>query len=138
MSGQTLWGPVCVPSFWRICSSRAGGVEAAGVAVTSGGGMNLRREKFLALMDAVDRGEVATVVVAHKNRLARFGFELREHVAARSGCEIIVAKQEATSPQHELLEDLLAVLPTLSCRLYGMRRYEKELEGADLTAGDDR
>ncbi|HEY2673702.1 MAG TPA: IS607 family transposase, partial [Rugosimonospora sp.] len=45
-----------------------------------GGGMNLRREKFLALMDAVDRGEIATLVVAHKDRLARFGFEYLEHV----------------------------------------------------------
>lgn len=44
-----------------------------------GGGMNLRRKKFLALMDAVDRGEIATLVVAHKDRLARFGFEYLEH-----------------------------------------------------------
>ncbi|MEV0809213.1 IS607 family transposase [Micromonospora sp. NPDC050200] len=103
-----------------------------------GGGMDLRREKFLALMDAVDRGEVATLVVAHKDRLARFGFDFLEHVAARNGCEIIVANQESLSPRQELVEDLLAVVHAFSCRLYGLRRYEKELEGADLTVAGGR
>ncbi|SCL34838.1 Resolvase, N terminal domain [Micromonospora rhizosphaerae] len=97
-----------------------------------------RRKKFLALMDAVDRGEVGTLVVAHKDRLARFGFDFLEHVAARGGCEIVVANQESLSPQQELVEDLLAIVHTFSCRLYGLRRYLKELKGADLTVGDDR
>ncbi|MEU5939535.1 IS607 family transposase [Micromonospora sp. NPDC047548] len=103
-----------------------------------GGGMNLRRKKFLALMDAVDRGEVATLVVAHQDRLARFGFDLLEHLAARGGCEIVVANQESLSPQQELVEDLLAVVHTFSCRLDGLRRYEKELKRADLTMEGDR
>ncbi len=93
-----------------------------------GGGMNLRRKKFLAVMDAVDRGEVATLVVAHKDRLARFGFDYLEHVAVRNGCEIVVANQESLSPQQELVEDLLAIIHTFSCRLYGLRRYEKTLK----------
>ena len=45
--------------------------------------MNLRREKFLAVMDAVESGDVATLVVAHKDRLVRFGFDYIEHVAGR-------------------------------------------------------
>jgi putative resolvase len=32
------------------------------------------------------------------------------------------------SPQQELMEDLMAVIHTFSCRLYGMRKYKKELE----------
>src|SRR3954471_5334123 len=103
-----------------------------------GGGMDLRRKKFLALMDAVDRGEIAMLVVAHQDRLARFGFDLVEHLAARGGCEIVVANQESLSPQQELVEDFLAVVRTFSRRLDGLRRYEKELKGADLTVGDDR
>jgi len=34
-----------------------------------GGGMNLTRRKFLNVMDAVDRADIATVVVAHKDRI---------------------------------------------------------------------
>ncbi len=63
------------------------------------GGMSPRRGEFLAVMDAVERGEVATLMVAHRDwlgdRPARFGFDFLEHVATRHGCEILVADQEA-------------------------------------------
>lgn len=94
----------------------------------TGGGMNLRRKKFLALMDDIERGLVSALVVAHKDRLARFGFDYLEHVAARNGCEIVVASQVSLSPQQELVEDLLAIVHAFSCRLYGLRRYEKTLK----------
>ena len=101
-----------------------------------GGGMNLRRTKFVALMDAVDRGDVGTIVVAHRDRLARFGFDFLEHVANRDGCDIIVANQESLSPRQELVEDLLAIVDTFSGRLHGLRRYEKALK--DELAGGGR
>ena len=50
-----------------------------------GGGMDLGRRRFLAVMDAVERAEVATLVVAHRDQPARFGFDFLEHVAARHG-----------------------------------------------------
>lgn len=93
-----------------------------------GGGMNLRRKKFLALMDRIEGGEIARIVVAHKDRLARFGFDFIEHVATRHGCEIVIANAESLSPRQELVEDLLAIVHTFSCRLYGLRRYEKTLK----------
>lgn len=103
-----------------------------GLAVTEwiseiGGGMNFRRRKFLALLDQVIAGDVSTIVVAHRDRLARFGFELIDWLAAKHGCRIIVANQETLSPQQELVEDLLAIVHVFSCRLYGLRRYEKQL-----------
>jgi putative resolvase len=70
---------------------------------------------------------VPVLVVAHQDRLARFGFDYLEHVAARNGCEIIVANQVSLSPQQELVEDLLAIVHTFSGRLDGLRRYEQTL-----------
>ncbi|MFF2195741.1 IS607 family transposase [Streptomyces sp. NPDC058157] len=99
-----------------------------------GGGMDLRRKKFLALMDRIEQGEVARLVIAHKDRLARFGFDLVEHIAERHGCEIVIANAESLSPQQELVEDLLAIVHTFSERLHGLRRYEKTLQD-ELTAG---
>ena len=98
-----------------------------------GGGMNLTRPKLLALMCEVKAGKVATLVVAHKDRLARFGFEYLEHEATTAGCEILVANQESLSPQQEMVQDLLAIVHTFSGRLYGLRRYEKSLKSDDLT-----
>lgn len=93
-----------------------------------GGGMDLKRKEFLALMDAIERGEVGTLVIAHKDRLARFGFEYLEHVAAKNGCTILVANQESLSPREEMVRDLLAIMHTFSCRLDGLRGYEKTLK----------
>jgi predicted site-specific integrase-resolvase len=93
-----------------------------------GGGMNLTRRRFLAVMDAIERGEIATLVIAHKDRLARFGFDYLEHVAKKNDCDIVVANQQSLSPDQELVQDLLAVVHTFSCRLDGLRRYEKTLK----------
>ena len=92
-----------------------------------GGGMDLTRPRLLAVMDAVETGQVGTLVVAHRDRLARFGFEYRQHVAAKNGCEILVAHQESLSPRDEMVQDLLGIVDTFSCRLDGLARYEKTL-----------
>jgi len=41
-----------------------------------GGGLNFKRKQFLKLVDAIIAGEVAVLLIAHKDRLARFGFSL--------------------------------------------------------------
>lgn len=93
-----------------------------------GGGLNFKRKKFLALMDAIADGEVKHLIVAHKDRLVRFGFDLIQHLAERQGCKIEVVNQESLSPQEEMTEDLLSIVHTFSCRLYGMRKYTKEVQ----------
>ena len=66
--------------------------------------------------------------VAHKDRLVRFGFDYFEHMANRHNCQIIVANQEKLSPQRELVEDVLAVIQSFSSRLYGLRKYKKQVK----------
>ncbi|CAM5478467.1 hypothetical protein SSTU70S_03256 [Stutzerimonas stutzeri] len=55
-----------------------------------GGGLNFKRKKFLALMDEVGRGEIKALILAHRDRLTRFGYEWFEHyahgMAARFWC----------------------------------------------------
>ena len=102
----------------------------AGVAVDEwiqevGGGMNFKRKQFLALVSRIIAGEIEKVIVAHKDRLVRFGFDLIEYMAHENGCDIDVVNQESLSPQQEMVEDLLAIVHTFSCRLYGMRKYKK-------------
>ena len=40
-----------------------------------GSGLNYKRKRFVQLMEMVERGEISEIVVAHKDRLVRFGFE---------------------------------------------------------------
>jgi excisionase family DNA binding protein len=98
---------------------------AAETITEIGGGMNMSRKKFMQLVLGIISGEIGTIVVAHKDRLARFGFELIHNLADEYGCEIVVANQEQLSPQAEMVEDLMSIIHTFSCRLYGLRKYKK-------------
>jgi predicted site-specific integrase-resolvase len=51
-----------------------------------------------------------------------------DHLARVHGCEIVVVNQESLSPEQEMVEDLLAIVHTFSCRLYGMRKYKKQIK----------
>jgi len=95
-----------------------------------GGGMNFRRKKFLALVERIEQGEVGRLVIAHKDRLVRFGFDFFEWFAGRHGCKIIVANQETLSPQQEMVQDLMSVIHCFSSRLYGLRSYKKKIKEA--------
>jgi putative resolvase len=95
-----------------------------------GGGMNMKRRKFLNLVDAVLEGEVGTVVIAHKDRLMRFGYPLMEHVCERMGCVLLVMNVESLSPEREMVEDLMTIVHCFSSRLYGLRNYRKALKEA--------
>ncbi len=92
-----------------------------------GGGMNMKRRKFLRTMDSVGRREVKVLVIAHKDRLARFGYEWFEHYCKNNGCELMVLNQESLSPEQEMIQDLMTILHCFSSRLYGLRNYKKKL-----------
>jgi putative resolvase len=92
------------------------------------GGLNFKRKKFLSTIFLMLAGELDFIVVAHKDRLCRFAFEFIEELAAANGYEILVANQESTSAQQELVEDLLAVVHCFFCRLYGLRSYIKKVK----------
>ena len=92
-----------------------------------GGGMNFKRSQFLKLIDRICTGEVGRLIVAHKDRLVRFGFDLISHLCESRGCELIVVNQMSLSPEKEMVEDMLAIVHTFSCRLDGMLKYEKSL-----------
>ncbi len=105
----------------------------AGIAVDEwleeiGGGMNFKRKKFLDLMTRIGTGEIKRLIIAHKDRLSRFGFDYFEHYATSNGCEIIVANQQSLSPEQEMIEDLLSIVDCFSSRLYGLRKYKKILK----------
>ena len=115
----------------------------AGIAVDDwiqeiGGGMNFRRKKFLELLDAVLQGKVKHVIVPHKDRLMRFGFDLFEHLATERDCKITVVNQESLSPQREMVEDLMAIVHAFSRRLYGLRKYRKQLREEFRSAQPDK
>ena len=53
-----------------------------------------------------ERGEVSEIVVAHKDRLVRFGFEWFEKFCSDHKCTITVMNAESLSPEEEMTKDL--------------------------------
>ena len=73
------------------------------------------------------------VVVAHKDRLARFGFDLFQWLCEQNRCELLVLNETSLSPEREMVEDLLAILHGFSSRLGGLRKYKAQIkEDSDL------
>ncbi|MEG3968681.1 IS607 family transposase, partial [Microcoleus sp. T2B6] len=64
---------------------------------------------------------------ASKDRLCRFGFDLISWFAERGGCKILVLNNSSLSPEREMVEDILAIIHVFSCRLYGLRKYKKQI-----------
>jgi putative resolvase len=93
-----------------------------------GGGLNFKRKKFLLLMEEIGRREIKILILAHRDRLTRFGFEWFEHYAKVNGCEVLVLNQERLSPEQEMVQDLMTIVHCFSSRLYGLRNYRKKLD----------
>lgn len=95
-----------------------------------GGGLNFRRRHFLRILDAVIHGRVERLIVAHRDRLCRFGFEMIEHLCRTHDCDLVVMNQESLSPEQEMVQDMLSIVHCFSARLYGLRTYRKSLRQA--------
>jgi putative resolvase len=75
-----------------------------------GGGLNFKRKQFLRLVDAIIAGEVAVLLIAHKDRLARFGYSLLVHLCETHDCQLVVMNTEQLSPEQELVQDLMSII----------------------------
>ena len=95
-----------------------------------GSGLNYKRKGLKTLLGRAMRGEQLEIVVAHKDRLARFGFELIEWIIQQSSGRIVVLKQTNLSPEQELTNDLLSILHVFSCRMHGLRNYKSQVRQA--------
>ena len=89
-----------------------------------GSGLNFKRKGFNSLLESAIEGNIEEIVVTHKDRLCRFGFELFERIISKcSNGKILVLDNEETSPEKELVDDLLSIVTVFSSRLYGLRSH---------------
>ena len=97
-----------------------------------GSGLNFKRKNLAKLVNqAITEHQPINVIVAHKDRLARFGTELYEDIFTMTGGSVTIVNVESLSPTEELVQDILAILHVFSSRLYGLRRYEKAIKDQD-------
>lgn len=92
------------------------GLQVSGAIKEVGSGLNGKRKKLLSLLRDP---KVNTIVVEHKDRLARFGFEYIEALLNSAGRRVIVIDE--TEMKDDLVQDMIDVLTGFCARLYGRR-----------------
>ena len=105
-----------------------------GVTVTVaevGSGLNGSRGKLKRLL--ADDG-VGTIVVEHRERLARFGVEYVEAALRAQGRKLVVVEEREVDD--DLVGDITEVLTSMCARLYGRRSARRRAERALVAAGE--
>ena len=67
------------------------------------------------------------IVIEHKDRLTRFGFNYLEILLYKLGTEIIVINRDKED-ESDLIKDFISIITSYCCRLYGMRRFKNKKE----------
>ena len=90
-----------------------------------GSGINLTRKGLNKIIDLGIQGRVGEVVIAHKDRLARFGYDMIERILKEySDAEIkIDDREEEKTKEAEMVEDVLEIMNVYVAKINGMRKY---------------
>ena len=108
--------------------ANARGIIVDEVLKDIGSGLNFKRKKWNELLMRAQNKEFSQILVAHKDRFIRFGFEWYQQWLAQYGVEIVVVNNEELSPEKEMVEDLISVIHVFSCRIYGLRKYKGKIK----------
>jgi putative resolvase len=106
---------------------------AVGLVVSEvGSGMNGHRRR---LTGVLSDPAVTVIVVEHRDRLTRFGFEHLQASLASAGRRIVVLDNAETGD--DVVGDVTEVLTSLCARLYGRRSASRRAAKAVLVATGD-
>lgn len=96
--------------------------------------MNYNRKKWNKLIEECMENKVDSIIVTHKDRFIRFGYDWFERFLSKYNVKIIVVNNELLSPQEEVVQDIISILHVFSCRIYELRKYKKKIEGDEEIA----
>jgi predicted site-specific integrase-resolvase len=97
------------------------------VVTDIGSGINWKRRGFTSLLESSLHGDISEIVVAHRDRLCRFAFDLVKFILETRQVKLIVLDaEEHQSESTELADDILSIIHVYSCRSMGKRRYQKQ------------
>jgi putative resolvase len=85
-------------------------------------GLNDNRPKLLKILKET---KATKLVVEHKDRLTRFGFNYIKSLY--KDCEIVVIN-EATDDKEDLMSDFISIVTSYCARIYGNRRSKRKTE----------
>lgn len=92
-----------------------------------GSGMNYHKKGLKRLLSDILADKIGRLVIAHKDRLLRFGAELIFAICAAKNVEVVILNQgEDTAFEEDLAKDVLEIITVFSARLYGSRSHKNQ------------
>ena len=113
------------------CAANGWQISKVVKEVASGVDDNRQELSKILVDDSVKR-----IVVEHKDRLTRVGFNYIETLLGSQGREVVVIDLAATD-NDDLLEDLASMISSFCARLYGKRRAQRKAELVKLIVNGD-
>ena len=91
-----------------------------------GSGINFNRKGLRKIIKLGIEGKINKLIVAYKDRLTRFGFELIEDLIKEysNGKIIIENEKDEKEPKDELVDDVLQILNVYTAKMNGLRKYK--------------
>jgi predicted site-specific integrase-resolvase len=92
-----------------------------------GSGVNLNKRGIRKIISLAIEGRIDELVIAYKDRLARFGYELIEDLIETysKGRIIIINKKKELKPEEELAFDVIQIMNVFTAKMNGLRKYNK-------------
>ena len=109
------------------------GLSVGCVVTEVGSGLNGSRPKLKALLADP---EVGTIVVEHRERLARFGVEYIEAALKAQGRRLVVV--DMAEVNDDLVTDMVDVMTSFCARLYGQRSARNRAKAAVAAATQEQ
>jgi predicted site-specific integrase-resolvase len=107
-----------------ISYCNAKGYRVSKVVTEFRSGLNDKRPKLEKLLKEQD---FTKLVVEHKDRLTRFGFNYIEQMLAVNGIQIEVVNN-VESDREDIVQDFVSVITSFCARIYGQRRNKRHTE----------
>lgn len=89
-----------------------------------GSGLNDNRKKLLKIFN--DK-KATKIIVEHKDRLTRFGFNYIEQLCKSFNCEIVIINPTANDKE-DLIQDFTSIITSFCAKIYGQRRSKRNTE----------
>lgn len=116
----------CLDGQVKRCTdfANAQGLSVDRVVKEIGSGLNDERQK---LSEILSDDRVTTLVVEHKDRLTRFGFNYISTLLDRVGCKVLVVNT-ADTEKEDLMHDFISVITSFCARIYSRRKTKRQVE----------
>ena len=90
-----------------------------------GSGLNMKREGLREIMEIAIDGKLGELVIAYKDRLARFGYEMIEWIIEKysQGKITVVYEDEEETPEEEITKDIIQIMNVYVAKINGRRKY---------------